>query len=444
MNLKDCKAMENKIIEKITGKQFSIHIHNHSLTLEFKYILDGVESSVDIDLLKENEEDLSKTISNLKEIIRKQQIEIKSYKDESIENRSMVEETRRALKNIEERMNKLIESEVKHIFEGLEDKIKQLKEADNQNTEEIRRLNNIFNEKDQTFRKIKEENDRKFNEIERNQEEKYAAIDSRVDRLCDDLSKSSEVNEKNFIDLDHKNNEVKQGNDLKFDKINDKFESIKKEIDNIVVKKIEEFNDKLDNIDNKFDNIDLDEIIVKNKNKRIEINERILKESLCYPERDFVCSWIDPYKIFKLNLLYDSNKDGFKAATFHSLCDGKGATITFIESTLGFRFGGYTTVSWDQSGNSKSDANSFIFSLSHKRKFKVTNTQNSIYCYKDYGPIIGGGHDIYISNDCNLNTSSGSNFGHSYSKEEIQDPKTYLAGANNFTVKRIEVYQVTD
>ncbi len=115
-----------------------------------------------------------------------------------------------------------------------------------------------------------------------------------------------------------------------------------------------------------------------------------------------------------------------------------------FESTSGHRFGGYTGVSWisDQSGKYLVDNNSFIFSLTHKRKFKVTNTTYSIHCCSSYGPIFGNGCDIAIYDNSNSNNSSYSNFGTAYSKEEIQDPKNYLAGSYNFTLKRMEVYQV--
>ena len=47
---------------------------------------------------------------------------------------------------------------------------------------------------------------------------------------------------------------------------------------------------------------------------------------------------------------------------------------------------------------------------------------------------IGGGDDLYISNDCNINTSSGSNLGHSYELPNgytygSTEAKNYLAGS---------------
>jgi hypothetical protein len=38
---------------------------------------------------------------------------------------------------------------------------------------------------------------------------------------------------------------------------------------------------------------------------------------------------------------------GFTAAKFHSMCDGKGPTLTLIKTVAGHTFGGYTRVNWD-------------------------------------------------------------------------------------------------
>jgi TLD len=55
--------------------------------------------------------------------------------------------------------------------------------------------------------------------------------------------------------------------------------------------------------------------------------------------------------------------DGFEATKFHELCDNKGATVSLIKTTENHNFGGFTTVSWDTSGNFKEDKRSFLFSV---------------------------------------------------------------------------------
>jgi hypothetical protein len=51
-------------------------------------------------------------------------------------------------------------------------------------------------------------------------------------------------------------------------------------------------------------------------------------------------------KQVKLELLYRASRDGWQGQDFHSRCDNKGATVTVIECTGGFVFGGYADVSW--------------------------------------------------------------------------------------------------
>ncbi len=48
-------------------------------------------------------------------------------------------------------------------------------------------------------------------------------------------------------------------------------------------------------------------------------------------------------KKVKLDLLYKASIDNFTASSFHSKCDNKGPTITFVTSTNSGRFGGYTS-----------------------------------------------------------------------------------------------------
>ena len=58
----------------------------------------------------------------------------------------------------------------------------------------------------------------------------------------------------------------------------------------------------------------------------------------------------------------------------------------------------------------------------------------------------GGGHDLYISDDCNTNNSY-SDLGHSYESPNgyaygSNEARNYLAGSFNFTVNEIEVFKL--
>jgi hypothetical protein len=59
--------------------------------------------------------------------------------------------------------------------------------------------------------------------------------------------------------------------------------------------------------------------------------------------------------------------------------------------------------------------------------------------------LFGFGSDLCISDNCNLNTQSYTNFGYSYEtpkdvKEGSKEGDKYLAGAQSFGVVEIEVY----
>jgi hypothetical protein len=163
----------------------------------------------------------------------------------------------------------------------------------------------------------------------------------------------------------------------------------------------------------------------------------------------------------KWNLIYRASQDGYEAAKFHSKCDNKPNTLIIIKSTNDNVFGGYTEQTWNDGGchimNSprrnfdpniyKSDPNSFIFSLTNKlnKPIKIKwSKNNGIYCNSNYGPVFGGGCDLYIADKSNINTRSSSNLGHSYIHPdyacESNEAKSFLAGSFNFQVSEIEVY----
>ena len=55
-------------------------------------------------------------------------------------------------------------------------------------------------------------------------------------------------------------------------------------------------------------------------------------------------NWINPNEKYRVNLLYDASIEENTNKDFHKYCDGKGATITLVESSKGKRFGGYTRI----------------------------------------------------------------------------------------------------
>ena len=88
-------------------------------------------------------------------------------------------------------------------------------------------------------------------------------------------------------------------------------------------------------------------------------------------EKKMINEWIAPYmeKNITYELLFKTSIDGDSSTTFHNKCNKKGPTITFIKTTAGKRFGGFTMVSWESIGNYKKDNDAFIFSLDTYQKY---------------------------------------------------------------------------
>jgi hypothetical protein len=149
-------------------------------------------------------------------------------------------------------------------------------------------------------------------------------------------------------------------------------------------------------------------------------------------------------------LLYQGTRDGFGAADFHSRCDGKGSTLTVVETSSGYVVGGYTNVSWNVvSRNYAKDGSSWIFALKrHDKKEPVKmavapGSPHTICCKNNYGPTFGGGHSLHVSNNANANGGSYmSVYPSSYPLPTGCTIKDLINSDSTFTVREIEVYVV--
>ena len=187
---------------------------------------------------------------------------------------------------------------------------------------------------------------------------------------------------------------------------------------------------------------------IKNK-KCWLLNSLILNENECL-------SLAEMTKSSNGELLYRATKDGFTAQAFHSKCDEIPHTITIIKNDLDCVFGGYSSESWKSKNRDcdDEDENAFIFSLRRNGKSKSKRFEKKfdgytgIYSQSNDGPIFGGGCDIYICNESNVNYGSYCNFGHSYElpegyKFEQKNTQDYLAGNyDQWLAVEIEVYQI--
>jgi hypothetical protein len=153
----------------------------------------------------------------------------------------------------------------------------------------------------------------------------------------------------------------------------------------------------------------------------------------------------------RFTVLWRGSRDGFGARDFHGRCDGHANTLTLIEDTKGNIFGGFTPVEWDSSNGYKADRSlkSFLFTLKNPHNFrakkfglKAGEKDKAIGCGSAWGPHF---RDIGVDDNCHANTNSCTYlFGDSYANDTGLAEATFLTGSGHFTVKEIEVFEITD
>ncbi|GBC39600.2 BTB/POZ protein [Rhizophagus irregularis DAOM 181602=DAOM 197198] len=148
------------------------------------------------------------------------------------------------------------------------------------------------------------------------------------------------------------------------------------------------------------------------------------------------------YVPYKFKLLLRASKDGFNPGTFHTLCDDKAYTVTFVkikgtEEILG----GYnpsTFISSDSWGKTK---DSFIFSFKNTYSFKgsIISKVNDMDCainnHHEHGP--GFGNDLIL--DAAKESVTGINTiicKKEYYEKKISDTK------EEFAIEDYEVFQI--
>jgi len=150
------------------------------------------------------------------------------------------------------------------------------------------------------------------------------------------------------------------------------------------------------------------------------------------------------------SLLWRGSRDGFDAAAFHQLCDGKANTVTFIKNTNGFIFGGFTSVPWSSLDSHKADSTAFLFSLTNPSntplKLKVKSSQNAVYHSSSNGPSFGGFRDLFVFNLSNSNRKSYmylSAYEFPNEKRGNEGGKLIAGGSNNkFQTAEIEDFRL--
>ena len=156
----------------------------------------------------------------------------------------------------------------------------------------------------------------------------------------------------------------------------------------------------------------------------------------------------------KWNLAYRATEHGFGFDEFHSKCAEQEKCLTIVKSENENVFGGYIDGAWIKD-NKWIRANAYLFSLINKDnnplKIKCSVPEKAAFGPRDkyiqiYGSfqVGGGGHDLMLSADANVNTISSSNLGNSYNHPYYAlgstEAREFLAGSNRFKTLEIEIY----
>lgn len=157
-------------------------------------------------------------------------------------------------------------------------------------------------------------------------------------------------------------------------------------------------------------------------------------------QRQLVEQWIG-LSNYNWQLCWKGTYHGFSSYTFHSNCDYKGPTVTVVNTTLGYKFGGYTSQSWIKNAGWQFDSSAFLFSLNNTyntllRFTTLTSNVNTIQSQTNAGPRFGS--DIAIADQSNV-AASTTTLGNAFSNGGYPS-SVLIGGASNFLVQDIEVY----
>ena len=137
----------------------------------------------------------------------------------------------------------------------------------------------------------------------------------------------------------------------------------------------------------------------------------------------------------ELKLLYQMKRDGNRCSVFHEKVDNQGPTITLFLSEDGYKFGGYTSKSFQTGCSWIPDPDSFLFNFLNLKKYPIKD-RNSYAIY--LGDIDGYGPEFYDI----LNNSSDIKQGEIRKQHYINDLQDLKGGDKIFINKDVFIYKV--
>ena len=141
------------------------------------------------------------------------------------------------------------------------------------------------------------------------------------------------------------------------------------------------------------------------------------------------------------------------AQNFHDKCNNKGKTICLFLNDKDNIFGGYSSIPWANNGGNKTSNDCFLFTLTNIHNTEPTKFRyikdRSVYLDKNYGPVFGGGTDLYFGEnygDFTHQNSNASNFPYTYIDTLGKGKSVFTGDLNNnnkyIKLKEIEIFRL--
>ena len=168
-------------------------------------------------------------------------------------------------------------------------------------------------------------------------------------------------------------------------------------------------------------------------NNNLELNILSNKIRLLYPGKNVI-----------YNLLYRKTRDSDNISIFHSKCDKIRGTLLIIQTSKGYKIGGYTNETWQGNNVSKKDNTAFVFNLNYNKVYDIKKDAEAIYCSPNFGPIFSGINAPSLLINDNYNIKGGeSTTARNYNYNGLTDDYELSGGEKIFKIKELEVWKVT-
>ena len=141
--------------------------------------------------------------------------------------------------------------------------------------------------------------------------------------------------------------------------------------------------------------------------------------------------------------LFRASVNGYTGSAFHDICNGQAPLFFVMRANTGYIATAYSTVAFNNTNNYQYSTNNFLnnlwngSSISTTKYFSTNYPQYAIYDTYSYGPTFGGGHDMHLPNNCNVNAGY-TNTPHSYAGT---NSSLFFGNYSSWTIIDYEVYK---